>query len=274
MVKQRSPTIFIVSDGRGGTATQLVTAAALQFEGVRYRIVPEHRVRTPQRVQKIVKKAAELDAVIFYTLVSEQTRTMMQKASAEHLVAAVDILGPAFTALHDLFKSQRGSTPDLLYKQERERFDRMGAIDYTLKHDDGQRPGELSQADVVLVGVSRAAKSSTCFFLAYQGICAANVPLIPDIPPPPQLLCLPAEKVIGLKVNLGRLMIVRQARARDLGLATDASYTDERSVAREVRAANGLIEEMSWESIDASYLAVEEIASEVLRLRGLKGSND
>ena len=80
--------------------------------------------------------------------------------------------------------------------------------------------------------------------------------------------------MIGLKVNVGRLMIVRQARASDLGLATDASYTDERSVAREVREANGLIEEMGWEGIDASYLAVEEIASEVLRLRGLKGSTD
>ena len=45
-------------------------------------------------------------------------------------------------------------------------------------------------------------------------------------------------------------------------------------MAREVRAANGLIEEMGWGSIDASYLAVEEIASEVLRLRGLKGSTD
>ncbi len=80
--------------------------------------------------------------------------------------------------------------------------------------------------------------------------------------------------MIGLKVNVRRLMIVRRARARALGLDNDAFYTDERSVAREVRGANGLIEEMGWESIDASYLAVEEIASEVLRLRGLKGSTD
>ena len=50
--------------------------------------------------------------------------------------------------------------------------------------DYGLRPHELSKADVVLVGVSRASKSSTCFYLAYAGVRAANVPLIPGIEPP------------------------------------------------------------------------------------------
>ena len=39
----------------------------------------------------------------------------------------------------------------LLYDMERERLNRMEAIDYTLHHDDGQRVHELSRADVVVV---------------------------------------------------------------------------------------------------------------------------
>jgi hypothetical protein len=148
----------------------------------------------------------------------------------------------------------------------------MTAYDYTLLHDDGQRPHELSRADVVLVGVSRASKSSTCFFLAFQGVRAANVPLVPGVPPPPQLLKLPANRVIGLRVNLDRLTAVREARAQDLGLRGGEAYLDRHAVSREVIAANRLMDKQGWHSVDVSYLAIEEIAKEVMRLRKLRGS--
>jgi len=59
------------------------------------------------------------------------------------------------------------------------------------------------RADVVLAGVSRSGKSATCFYLAYQGVKAANVPLVPGQPGcPPELAALPKERgVIGLWVN-------------------------------------------------------------------------
>ena len=146
----------------------------------------------------------------------------------------------------------------------------MDAIEYTLKHDDGQRPHELSAADVVLVGVSRASKSSTCFYLAYQGIRAANVPLIPGVPLPSQILRLPSSKVIGLRLNPARLLSVREARASHLHLPETDPYIDPRSVAREVLDADSLMDRRRWRSIDVSYLAIEEIAREVMSLRGFK----
>jgi hypothetical protein len=265
------PTVFIVSDGRGETATQVLKAAAFQFENQRYRTIRRAGVRTPEEVAEVVGEARTAGAVIFYTLVKEETRRAMRRISGTKLVPTVDILGPAFSALHDQFKRKRGATPGLLYALERDRFDRMTAFDYTLTHDDGQRPHELSRADVVLVGVSRASKSSTCFFLAYEGIRAANVPLIPGIPPPPQLLRLPRNRVIGLRVNVDRLIAIREARAQDLGRWGAEPYLDRRSVAHEVIAANRLMDEHGWHSIDVSYLAIEEIAKEVMRLRQLKG---
>lgn len=271
MPAPRVPTIFIVSDGRGETATQVLTAAAVQFEGRRYRTVRRAGVRGPAEVEKIVREAAGAKGVIFYTLVAEDTRRAMRRASGLHLVPTVDVLGPAFSALNDQFKSKRAATPGLLYVLDRDRLDRMAAIDYTLLHDDGQRPHELSRADVVLVGVSRASKSATCFFLAYEGIRAANVPLIFGIDPPPQLLKLPANRVVGLRVNVDRLLTVREARARPFGGSELDSYLDRRVVAREVIFANRLMEERGWRSLDVSYMAIEEIAREVLRLRSLKG---
>ncbi len=270
MATPRIPTLCIVSDGRGDTCAQIVRAALVQFEDQRYKMIRRSNVRTAQAIRKVVEKAAQAKAVIFYTLVGEETREEMTNAATELLVPAVDVLGPVFSALHDLFKAAPSSVPGLLYSTDREHFDRLDAIDYTLKHDDGQHPGGLADADVVVVGVSRASKSSTCFFLAYEGVRAANVPLIADIPPPRQLLDLDPELVVGLRMNVMRLQTVREARAHGLRLDPTAGYTEKRAIAREVRHAHTLMEKQGWSSFDASYMAIEEIAKEVLRLRGLR----
>lgn len=268
MPPRKPPAVFVVSDGRGDTAQQLLKAAAVQFEGMRYRTRRHANIRSVEQVQAVVREAAKEKAVIFYTLVSDDSRKAMRRSTRERHVPSVDILGQAFTALHDLFHRDRGSTPGLLYASERERVDRMNAIDYTLKHDDGQRPSELGLADVVLVGVSRASKSTTCFYLASEGVKAANVPLIRGIVPPKKLLTLPRQKVIGLRINLTRLMAVREGRAQGMGLGVSDSYLDKRSIGLELAAANRMMEQHGWRAIDASYLAIEEIAHEVIRLLG------
>lgn len=269
MPDAKTPTILVVSDGRGETATQILNAAIVQFRGQDYRILRRANVRSPQRVEAVMRHAARLRAVVFYTLVADKTRQAMADFARELLVPTVDVLGPAFSALHDLFKTTPTYRPGLLYASERERFDRIQAIDYTLKHDDGQRLEDLDAADVVLVGVSRASKTSTCFYLAYEGVKAANVPLLPEVPPAAELLEVDPEKVIGLRVNAMRLVTVREARAEGRLRRALRAYLDRSAIDRELRFAHRLMHERKWRSIDVSYMAVEEIAREVMKLRGL-----
>jgi hypothetical protein len=267
--KSTLPTIFVVSDGRGDTCAQVLSAAAVQFEGQRYQVVRRSQVRSAARVQAIVRRAARHHAVVFYTLVGQETRAAMQSASGSLLVPTVDVLGPAFSALHDVFKTVPRARPGLLYRSERERFDRLDAIDYTLQHDDGLHPGDLDQADVVLTGVSRTSKTSTCFYLAYEGVKAANVPIVPGQPLPAELDRVDPAKVIGLRMNVMRLMTVREARAHALGHAPLEGYLDRRAIERELLDATRLMEGHGWRQLDASYLAVEEIARAVMEMRGL-----
>ena len=79
------------------------------------------------------------------------------------------------------------------------------------------------------------------------------------------------QKVIGLRVNVQRLIATRSERARGLNLPAQEQYVDQRSIAREAAHANRLMDEHGWRSFDASYMAIEEIAKEVMRLRGLEG---
>lgn len=262
------PTLFVVSDGRGETASQVLRAALVQFEGRDVSLEVRSEVRTTEQVRRVVAEAAAREATVFYTLVAVEARRAMARESTRLLVPAVDILGPSFSALHDVFQSEPAAKPGLFYSSDRERFDRQKAIDYTLTHDDGQRPDDLPQADVVLVGVSRAAKSTTCFYLAFQGLKAANVPLVPGAEPPSQLEACDPLKVIGLNVNVTRLLTVRKARATHLPTTHVDYYLDRREVAKEVLFAAQLVASRGWRAIDASYMAVEEVAREVMRMLG------
>ena len=268
---QGPPAIFVVSDGRGETCLQLVRAALVQYEDQEVEIEVRPEVLTPEMVTAVVKEAAGRGATIFYTLVGVETRRAMRRGASEHLVPTVDVLGPAFGALHEIFHRERLAEPGLYYAAERHRLDREAAVDFAIKHDDGLRPGELHLADVVLVGVSRVAKSTTCFYLGYNGIKAANVPLVVEAPLPRELLRLDPHKVIGLRMNVRRLMAVREARTRYLGPVGTAAYVDKRKIAQEVRRAHAIMQHQNWRSIDVSYMAVEEIAREVLRLLGRTG---
>jgi hypothetical protein len=260
------PALFVVSDGRGETCGQLLKAALLQFEGQRFELLVRPEIRSAEQVAEVVREAAGRQACIFYTLVDREVRWALSSLAEELLVPVVDVLGPSFSALHDLFQREPSQRPGLFYASDRERFDRQTAIDFTLKHDDGRRPEDLPQADVVLVGVSRASKSTSCFYLAFQGIKAANVPLVFGLPIAPELAALDPQRVISLSVNVSRLLTVRQARATNLGDRHIDYYTSKREVANEVIYASNLVRQHGWRSIEASYLAVEEIAREVLKM--------
>jgi hypothetical protein len=144
--------------------------------------------------------------------------------------------------------------------------DRIDAVDYALEHDDGQRTDGLRHADVVIAGVSRTSKTSTCFYLAFQGIRAANVPLLPHADPPRELLSLDSRRVIGLTISVDRLMAIRQARLATMGASSVDMYVDAEAVMYELRTAHEHMADHQWRRLDVSHMAVEEIAHNVQRL--------
>src|SRR5512137_12275 len=97
--------------------------------------------------------------------------------------------------------------------------DRIEAINFSLAHDDGQSAKNLSEADVILVGVSRSGKTPTSLYLAMQhGIKAANYPLIPEDFERgrlPEVLELHRKKLFGLTIRPERLHEIRSERRPD-----------------------------------------------------------
>ncbi len=258
-------TIYMISDGTCRTCEQVLKAVLLQFDAPKVHLVRKANVRRAKTVTKVIREAREKRAVVFYTLVLEEARRAVKAASLEYMVPVVDLLGPVLGSLYDLFSNVPRSAPGLLYDSNKAYFNRIDAVEYTLGHDDGRGMHELRMADVVLVGVSRACKSTTCFYLAYRGVRAANVPLFPNEKLPKELLEVDPRRVIGLMVNPHRLQSVREARLHGWGMNDDlVDYADRIQIAREIRAANQYMEQLGWRRVDVSYKAIEEISREIL----------
>jgi regulator of PEP synthase PpsR (kinase-PPPase family) len=145
-------------------------------------------------------------------------------------------------------------------------FARIDAMSFALAHDDGQSSRDYDEADVILVGVSRTSKTPTCIYLANRGIRAANVPVIPGCPLPPELESVRRPLVVGLTKDPTQLIHIRRSRLRLLAQDERTEYVDPEAVRQEVAAARRLCSERGWPVIDVSRRSIEETAAAIIQL--------
>src|SRR5690606_12181182 len=89
-------------------------------------------------------------------------------------------------------------------------FKRIEAIEYTVRHDDGKTTADLSQADIVLVGISRTSKTPLSIFLSHKGWKVANVPLVLNSKIPDELYQIDQRRVVGLTIDPDSLTRIRK----------------------------------------------------------------
>jgi regulator of PEP synthase PpsR (kinase-PPPase family) len=135
-----------------------------------------------------------------------------------------------------------------------------------VRHDDGASLHTLHHANIVLVGVSRTSKTPLSMYLAQRGYKTGNVPIVPNIPIPKEVLDLPREKVFGLNLSASLLLKIREARLRNMGSSTRASYADPGLIKEELDQAKKLYRQQHWPVIEISGKAVEENAARIIEL--------
>src|SRR3546814_11328670 len=98
---------------------------------------------------------------------------------------------------------------------------------------------------MVFSGVSQSSKTPTSIYLANRGYKVANIPLVPESPPPAILFNLSHPLIVGLTTSPDRLVQVRRNRILALKQAPETAYVDpeegtaELAFARRLFAANG-----------------------------------
>lgn len=257
--------IFVVSDGTGETAADNVRAAMLQFQS-RWRMRKYGDVRSAAQARVVIQEAAAANALVVFTLVNREAAQALRDHGAREGVPTVDLLGPLIANIAAHLRLEPRLEPGLLHGFSDDYFRRIEAVEFAVRHDDGANLHTLHQADVVLVGPSRTSKTPLSMYLAQRGIKAGNVPLIPELDPPRELLELAPRKVFGLLADADRLVTIRRARVRGLGAGSSLDYAEPATVERELVAARRLFLQRGWRVIDITGRAVEETASRILEL--------
>ena len=256
--------IFIVSDGTGGTAKQALKAALVQFENTEVQTHLRPDVRTEKQVLDVIFEAYEIKAVVIHTLVSKSLRHLILEQGRLHDLRTIDIMGPLLAQLSHHFENSPSEKPGIYRILNKAYFQRIEAVEFTLRHDDGQRVDELEKADIVLLGVSRTFKTPLSVYMANKGWRVANIPIILNIPLPDIVYELPPKRIFCLTTYPIRLAEVRQARDKYLGGLT-GNYADRMYVREELNYANRIFRtQPKWTIVNVTNKPIEEISSEIL----------
>ncbi|NQW44089.1 MAG: kinase/pyrophosphorylase [Deltaproteobacteria bacterium] len=260
-------TIFLISDGTGETADQMIKAALVQYMRTGLKIIRYKNIRTEIQVRTIFEEAHAIKAIIVYTVVSETLRKFIDVTSQQTGVSIVDLLGPLLEKLSVHLKRDPQSQPGLFHQVNENYFKRIEAIEFTVKHDDGKYADSLDRADIVLVGLSRTSKTPLSIFLSYKGWKVANVPLVKDIDPPKELFQTDQRKVVALVIDPETLVKIRRERLVKMGENPGGDYASLNHVIAEIEFCKELYRKnRRWPIFDITGKALEETASEVERV--------
>jgi len=258
--------VHLVSDSTGETLAGVMRATCAQFDNI---LPVEHSyflVRSVRQLERVIKEIADAPGIVMFTLSNLEHRAVLEQSCADMSMPCVAVLDPVLDVASRYLGVEMNHRVGAARKLNAQYFKRIDALDFAMDHDDGQSAIELSDADVILVGVSRTSKTPTSVYLAHRGIKAANVPMVPGVSLPPELFIEKRPLVVGLLISADRLIHIRRNRLVAMKETRAGSYTDEDAVRREVMDAQKLFEREGWPTIDVSRRSIEETAAAVLNL--------
>ena len=258
--------VFIVSDGTGITAENFSQSILAQFEAT-FKHIRVPFVDSPEKAHDAVSsinQAAskyEVQPIVFTTLVNPELNTIVGKANGLILDMFQTFVAPLE---HALGVKSTHAMNRLHHNADTEAYkNRIEAINYSLAHDDGQSNKNLSEADVILVGISRVGKTPTSLYLAMQyGMKAANYPLIPEDFERGQLpkdLIPYRSKIFGLMIDAERLSEIRNERR------PGRNYAKLENCRYEINEATAMMKKESIPWVVTTSKSIEEIATTVLQ---------
>ncbi len=264
--------VYVVSDSVGETAELMVKAVTSQFLGQDVEIKHFSYVEDKQDINNVITVAKYKHSIIAYTIVLPALKQYLDQRAGEEGIIAVDLMHPLMDAFTRKFNIEPNRQPGQMRKLDENYFKRVEAIEFAVKYDDGQEVRGLRQADIVLIGVSRTSKTPLSMYLANKKFKVANVPLIPEIPPPQELFTIPRNKCIGLVITPEKLNGIRRERLKNLGLTTPANYASLDRILEELNCAESIMKKIGCPIIDVSNKAIEETADVILAMFNKRGS--
>ncbi|MGO3732904.1 MAG: pyruvate, water dikinase regulatory protein [Vagococcus sp.] len=258
--------IYIISDSAGETAAKLAQASIAQYDSSNIDIYLKRQtfIYETKDLMKALNEAKELNAIVLQTLISEELVKISNDFCKENNLFTIDALSPIVNEVSKRTGISPNRFPGAMHFLNKNYFERISAMEFAVKYDDGKDPKGFLEADILLLGVSRTSKTPLSLFLANKNLKVANLPLIPEAHIPQQIWDVDPKKIVGLTNDPKILNTIRQERMKAYGLNPNTPYSDIDKIKQELQFANDLYEKIGCIIINVAQLSIEETASIIL----------
>lgn len=258
--------LHLLSDSTGETLENIAKAAIAQFDNVETIRHFWPMVRSEVHLERILEEISQNPGLVLFTLANQQLRRKLENRCRALGLPVVAALDPVTDAMSNILGQETRNRTGRKYIMDEAYFARIDAIQFTIAHDDGVNWENWEEADIVLVAVSRASKTPTSIYLANRGYKTANIPIVPESPPPPSLFTLKHPLIVGLTTSADRLIQVRRNRLLSLNQMPETTYVDQEKVKEEVAFARRMFADNGWPVIDVTRRSIEETAAAIINI--------
>ncbi|MDD9304806.1 MAG: kinase/pyrophosphorylase [Desulfobacter sp.] len=258
--------IYIASCGEGINAFQLVESTLVQFPDSNITVVKMPQIRTESQVDELIDRVKDIESLIVHTIVDSKLRKYLTRKGIDNHIVTIDLMGPILSKIETFLDRPPLETPGLYREIHHVDLKQVSAIDFALAHDDGLNPESLADAELVLVGLSRAGKTPLSMYMGVMGWKVANIPYVPGVPMPKTLDQVDRRRVIALNINVEQLLAHRKMRQESLGTKDLYAYAGKEDVKAEIRHAQKYYITKGFSMINVSNKPIETSAEEIAEM--------
>ena len=260
--------VYQISDSTGETLDRIFLAIKAQFSNFNCKTIHHSFTRTKNQIDNIISKSkTEDNIIILYTIVDNNLAKYLASETKKNNIPCFEVLGNLISSFSELLKQEANRKPSGQHTLDKDYYNRIEAVQFTISHDDGKIISDLEDSDVILVGISRTSKTPTSIYLANRGYKVSNIPIIPNKNLPEQLTQnLEKSCIIGLICDPARLFDVRRNRVQFMHEDRPSEYTNEKKIMNELENSKKLFRKYKWPIIDVTRKSVEETAASIIKI--------
>lgn len=262
--EQQDLHFVIISDSVGDTARKVLQAVLAQFPSITVHMYHYPFIRKMKDLEPVLEESKELKAFVIHTLVVENLSEFTDNFCASENLPCYNILKDLVRDISETTGQQPIRRAGALHRLDDEYFNRISAIEFAVKYDDGKDPKGFLDADLVLLGVSRTSKTPLSMFLANKNIKVANLPIMPEASVPDEIWQVDPKKIVGLTNDAEVLNNFRKERMIAYGLSPETIYSDMDRIRAELEYAYELYNKLGCIVINVSKRSIEETAAIIM----------
>lgn len=259
--------VYIVSDAIGQSAVNIARSALSQFPELEYEVKDYTFISDYDEIDEIVLelKNEKECAIIFHTFSNPDLAKYLDKEADGHCNKSYDILTPIVQLIGNITDIEPNMKSGVMNRRlDANYFSRIEALEFAVNHDDGKEPIGYSEADIVILGISRTSKTPLSIFLANNNFKVANLPLLPESELPDEIWEIDPKRIIGLTNDVTVLSEIRKQRMISYGLDPESIYSNTERIQTEIDYANKLYDNLDCKVINVATKSIEETAGIII----------